>query len=338
VITLTLCGLIHAEDTTRLLFDGWQVPSISGPAWASPICTGHLENTMSAVASTNVTSIDSRRFEQITTYHDTKHEVAWCYMHGEPRSCFTQRLLRELNDWFGFLQNNADAAGIKYHVIASRAPKIFNLGGDLELFKRFAQINDRIALTKYGRACIDALYANIRHFEQDVTTISLVQGDALGGGLEAALSSDLLIAERGARMGFPEILFNLFPGMGAYSLLSRRLDPKRAEQMILSGNVYEAQELYEQGLVDVLVEDGEGEMAVYDYIKRENRARNGFRALRRVRDRYSPITRDELMAIVEIWVDAALRLGPRDLRMMERLLARQYHKKSAPDRLIRQVP
>jgi len=293
---------------------------------------------MYAVASSNVTSIDSSRFEQITTYHDTKHDVAWCYMHGEPRSCFTQRLLRELNEWFGFLQNYADATGIKYHVIASSVPEVFNLGGDLELFKRFAQINDRGALAKYGRACIDALYANIRHFEQDVTTISLVQGDALGGGFEAALSSDVLIAEKGARMGFPEILFNLFPGMGAYSLLSRRLDPKRAEQIILSGNIYEAQELYELGLVDILVEGGEGEMAVYDYISRENRARNGFRALRRVRDYRSPITRDELMAIVEIWVDTALRLRSRDLRMMERLVARQYHKKFAPDPLVRQAP
>jgi DSF synthase len=293
---------------------------------------------MYAVASSNVTSIDTHPFQQITPYHDTKYEVAWCYLHGEPRSCFTQRLLRELNDWFGFLHNNADAAGIKYHVIASNVPGVFNLGGDLELLKRLAQINDRAGFAKYGRACIDALYANICHFGQDVTTISLVQGDALGGGFEAALSSDILVAEKGARMGFPEILFNLFPGMGAYSLLSRKLGPKRAEQMILSGNVYQAQELYEMGLVDILVEDGEGEMAVYEYIRRENRARNGFRAFRRVRDYANPITLEELMAIVDAWVEAALRLGPRDLRMMERLVARQHHKRSEPDRLIQQAP
>jgi DSF synthase len=108
--------------------------------------------------------------------------------------------------------------------------------------------------------------------------------------------------------------------------------------MILSGNVYQAQELYEMGLVDILVEDGEGEMAVYEYIRRENRARNGFRAFRRVRDYANPITLEELMAIVDAWVEAALRLGPRDLRMMERLVARQHHKRSEPDRLIQQAP
>ena len=50
----------------------------------------------------------------------------------------------------------------------------------------------------------------------------------LGGGFEAALSSQVLIAERSARFGFPEIMFNLFPGMGAYSLISRRIGGKRA--------------------------------------------------------------------------------------------------------------
>jgi DSF synthase len=293
---------------------------------------------MSAVASATVTNIDSRRFEQITTYHDQRYALAWCYMHGSPRSCFTQGLLGELNDWFGFLHNSADAVGIKYHVVASNVPGVFNLGGDLELFRHLAQAQDRAGLAGYARACIDALYANIRHFEQDVTTISLVQGDALGGGFEAALSSDVIIAEKGARMGFPEVLFNLFPGMGAYSLLSRRVDPQRAERMILSGNLYDADELYEMGLVDLLVEPGEGESAVYEYIKRENRSRNGFRAFRRARHQCNPITLDELNGIAEVWVDAASRLEKRDLRMMERLIARQYIRAEESAPLKRSAP
>ena len=182
---------------------------------------------------------------------------------------------------------------------------------------------DRDGLLAYGKKCIDVLYANIVHFNRPITTISLVQGDALGGGFEAALSSDVLIAEKGTQMGFPEILFNLFPGMGAFSILSRKLDPKRAERMILSGNLYSAEELHDMGLVDILADKGDGEMAVYDYIRRENRARNGFRAVREVRDAINPITYDELLQIVEIWVDTALKLEARDLRMMERLVARQ---------------
>ena len=50
-----------------------------------------------------------------------------------------------------------------------------------------------------------------------------MQGECLGGGFEAALSSDVIVAEKSARFGFPEILFNLFPGMGAYSFLERKI-------------------------------------------------------------------------------------------------------------------
>lgn len=277
-------------------------------------------------AQPSITSIDfaARHGTQLTTHLDRRHETAWCYMQPSGRPCFTTQLLADLKGWCGFLEQNAVALGIRYHVIASNVPQVFNLGGDLELFRDHVGRADRAGLLHYGTACIDALHANIRHFDQDITTISLVQGEALGGGFETALSSDVLIAERQARLGFPEVLFNLFPGMGAYSLLSRKLDPKRAEQMILSGKVYTAEELHAIGLVDVLAEEGEGESAVYDYIKREDRARHGYRALRRVRDHLSPISYQELLDVVEIWVDTAMRLDRRDLRMMERLVARQH--------------
>jgi DSF synthase len=262
-------------------------------------------------------------FQQMRVHADHKHHVAWCYMHAQPRPCFTSVLLDDLNGWCAYMRDQAAQQGLRYHVIASSVPGIFNLGGDLNLFRTFAEQRNRDGLFNYGKRCIDALYANILSFESSVTTISLVQGEALGGGFETALSSDVLIAEKGARMGFPEILFNLFPGMGAYSLLSRKLDPKRAERMILSGKLYTAEELYEMGLVDVLADDGDGEMAVYEHIKRENRARNGFRAVRQVRDSKDPITYQELMQVLEVWVETALRLEQRDLRMMDRLVSRQ---------------
>ncbi|OGI57239.1 MAG: hypothetical protein A2V58_06475 [Candidatus Muproteobacteria bacterium RBG_19FT_COMBO_61_10] len=63
--------------------------------------------------------------------------------------------------------------------------------------------------------------------------------------------------------------------MGAYTLLARRLDPARAEKIILSGKIYSAEELYEMGVVDVLANDGEGEQAVYAYIKKQNQANQG---------------------------------------------------------------
>ena len=215
--------------------------------------------------------------------------------------------------------------GQKYDfiVVASDIKGIFNLGGDLNLFKNSIENSDKAGLLAYATSCIDVLYENMSHLQQDLTTISLVPGDALGGGFEAALASNLLIAEKGSKMGFPEVLFNLFPGMGAYSFLSRKIGGIKAEKMILSGKLFSAEELFEMGVVDILAEKGDGELAVYDYINSFNRQSNSYRAMRKVKDVCNPVTYKELLDIVHIWVDAAFNLTPRDLKMMLRLINRQ---------------
>src|SRR6185436_8275618 len=173
----------------------------------------------------------------------------------------------------------------------------------------------------------DNMYRRIINFRSPtMTTISLVQGDALGGGFEAALTSDVIIAEESAQMGLPEILFNLFPGMGAYRLLARRIGMRAAEEFILSGKVLPATELHKMGIVDVVATDGQGETAVRNWIAKNARRRNGLQALHRARQFIHPVTREELDGIVGLWVDAALRLGERDLRMMNRLVRAQMRR------------
>lgn len=272
-------------------------------------------------------------YTQLTTYYDELNQVAWGYMNAEPRPCFTGTLLREIVDWFGDVArriDDPDTADVNYVVVASGHPGVYNLGGDLNLFRQLIEARDRESLYKYAQACIRPLFLNALHLNRPhLKTITLVQGDALGGGFECALSGNVLIAERGTKMGFPEILFNLFPGMGAMTLLGRKIGYSKAEKVILSGKLYTAEEMYELGAVDVLVEQGGGEQAVYEFIRKEARQRNGALALRAARELSQPIAHDELMRIAELWVDAALRLESKDLRMMERLVARQTGKADA---------
>jgi DSF synthase len=145
----------------------------------------------------------------------------------------------------------------------------------------------------------------------------------LGGGFEAALSGDMIVAEKSARFGFPEILFNLFPGMGAYSFLDRRIGQRGTEELITSGRIYSAQEMHEKGIVDILVADGQGEAEIAGLIERRQRSHNGLVALAHTRRRVHRIQYTELVDVVEIWVDSALRLNPRDLKLMNRLVNRQ---------------
>jgi len=265
-------------------------------------------------------------YTQLTIQHEEEYGLAWYYMHPRPRPCCTLTLISEMQHWFGELAHSSKHDGVRYIALASDVPGVFNLGGDLELFTQLIRNRDKEGLAHYAIACIDTLMLNHTGLGRDITTISLVQGDALGGGLEYAISSDVLIAERSAKMGMPEILFNLFPGMGAYSLLSRKIGSRQAEKMILDGRIYSAEDLYEMGVVDVLAEDGQGEAAVYDYVRKEDHSRNGFRSFRAARKCTNPVTYEELVNVGNIWVDAALRLRDKDLRMMERLVKRQSAK------------
>ena len=268
----------------------------------------------------------AEEYAHLKTWYDDKYEAMWYYMDPKPRPCVTWQLLNDLKQFHRDLYSvidHSDGPTLKYLVLGSNTPGVFNLGGDLKLFKELIETRNREALFEYGKACLDTMYPHHIELERDLTSITLLQGDALGGGLEAALSSSAIIAEKGIKMGFPEILFNLFPGMGAFSFLSRKLNARKAEEIILSGKLYDAEEFYEMGLIDVLAEKGEGQRAVYDYIRKENRPRNGITALRKAARRVEQVTYEELVDIVKIWVDAALKLERKDLRMMERLVARQ---------------
>lgn len=273
------------------------------------------------------TCFTQEHYRELDIQYDSERQALWCYKRSSSQPCCTPELFTEVLHVYRAVEHyvRLDAENdkpdmLRYFVIASQIPGVFNLGGDVSLLLRLIRTNDREGLYNYAKSCIDTLYVG---YHLPVTTISLVQGDAFGGGFEGALVSRVLIAERRAQMGLPESLFNFFPGMGAYSLLARKLGPARAERLILSGRIYSAAELYEMGVVDVLAENGEGEKAVSDYIKKQNRANNSYQAIHKVRQIYQPLNYDELLQIARLWLDTSLRLNQRDLRVMERFAQSQ---------------
>lgn len=274
------------------------------------------------------------------TYAEVEYEfepaigTVWGYMRQRGTPCFNLGVLKAIQDFGNTLTANGGTVEcdgtryrVNYYVAASRVPRVFNLGGDIALFVLLIKSRDREALTRYARLCIDNIHARVQNYGcPELTTISLVQGEALGGGFETALASDLIVAEESATMGLPEILFNLFPGMGAYSLLARRVGPRLAEELILSGRILPATRLHELGIVDVLAKDGEGEAAVRNWIAKNARRRIGFQAVMQARKQVFPLARAELDAVIDTWLDCAMRIEERDLRMMERLVRAQLER------------
>lgn len=266
------------------------------------------------------------------THLEPSYGVFWIYLKPESPSKFTPALISTLRAEQLKLEKQvkddlkrARSPSINYQVFSSDIPGIFNLGGDLEFLRRRIAEEDREGLRRYARNCVDLTYSSATHFKLPITTISLVQGTAMGGGFEAALANDVVVAEKGCKMGMPEILFNLFPGMGAYHLLSRRLPPAKAEQLILSGRTYTSEELFEMGIVDILAEVGEGEDAVWEYIKKVHGRSHGRNALRSVIQKVDRknLNYDNFIEVVDIWVDAAFELSDSDLRTMDLLLRSQ---------------
>ena len=212
---------------------------------------------------------------------------------------------------------------LRYLVLGSRTPGVFNLGGDLDYFLARIRERDRPALVAYGESCVRVLHRNLNTLGLPMITIGLAQGDAFGGGFETLLSFNVIIAERTAKFGFPESLFGLFPGMGAYSLLSRRIGAADAEEMMLSGRTYTAEEMKDAGLVHTVVEPGQGIDAVRDYIERNKRRHAGARGVYRAGREVNPLSLGELDRIVAIWADSCLELNDRDLKLMQRLVNAQ---------------
>ena len=269
-------------------------------------------------------------YDQLVTEFNDETGVMWCYANPSPRPCFTPQLLGDLLKFLQVVRNkNASdlrsgiSPSIKYLVLGSYKPGVFSLGGDLDLFVKAISERDRGRLRDYMKLSIDVLYGTHTNMDVPLTTIALIRGNALGAGFEGALACDYLIAEKSVQLGFPEVLFNMFPGMGAYSFLSRRISPVQVEKMILSGRIYSAEELYEIGVVDVIANDGEGVDEINKFIRKHAKSRNTRESLLKIRNRVNPVTYEELIDIGEIWIEAAMSLTSRELKVMARLIRSQ---------------
>jgi DSF synthase len=246
-----------------------------------------------------------------------------------PIQCYSLAALAELQQVFNDI--SATPGLVRHFVTASDIPGVFNFGGDLSLFVLLVRARDLDSLRLYARRCLELVWWWENAANLGVHTTALVQGDTLGGGLESALLHHTVIMERGAQAGFPEVLFNLFPGMGGWNLTIRRGGFAVANDMILSGKIYSAEQLQRRGLVDQVADDGAGEMLLDQFIRgMEPRFRGSMAALQ-ARRIAAPIAYEALQTIVEHWAVTAMGLSNRDMRLMERLARAQIRKIGGAD-------
>lgn len=272
---------------------------------------------------------------QMHVRFDAHNRILWTFIDPAGRACLNTELLESLRTCYFHVEqyNSAQlqktgSCPIRYTVLGSKHPTVYSYGGDIELFKKMILERDAEGLRQYAQLCIDTGYRLSVNCGVPMTTIALVQGEALGGGFEGALCCSVMVAEKRSRFGFPEVLFNLFPGMGAYHFLARRLSMKKVEEIMTSGTVYTAAEMHAMGVVDVLAEDGAGEKTVYEFIKHHSRRSKARHAISRVRQDVFRVSKQDMERTADIWVDAALGLDDGDLRIMDRLVRAQISREA----------
>ncbi|XP_061950597.1 probable enoyl-CoA hydratase 2, mitochondrial isoform X1 [Populus nigra] len=158
-----------------------------------------------------------------------------------------KEMLRGLRNAFETIESDVSAQVV---LICSSVPKVFCAGADLKERKTMApsEVQDFVNSLRSTFSFIEALY---------VPTVAVIEGAALGGGLEMALSCDLRICGEDAVLGLPETGLAIIPGAGGTQRLPRLVGKSLAKELIFTGRKIDGREAMSMGLVNYSVPAGE---------------------------------------------------------------------------------
>lgn len=162
----------------------------------------------------------------------------------EVRNALTQALMKELGDAI----NQAEADNeVKVLILTGAGDRAFVAGADI------GEVGARDTLTELGlnSRVRREVYLRLEHLFKP--SIAAINGYALGGGCELALACTLRIAADSARFGQPEINLGIIPGLGGTQRLTRLVGKGNAMELILTGDLIDAQEALRIGLVNKVV-------------------------------------------------------------------------------------
>ncbi len=154
------------------------------------------------------------------------------------------------NDLETFVKNVKDAGDIRAVIVKGAGDKAFVAGADI---KELTNLDSNAAEKTSTRG--QEIFQSIE--DLDIPVIAIVDGYALGGGLELALSCHMRIGNQSAVLGLPEVSLGLIPGWGGTQRLSTIVGKAKATELILTGNFVKAEEALSIGLLNHVAENAE---------------------------------------------------------------------------------
>ena len=194
----------------------------------------------------------------------------------------------------------------------------------------FRSKNDRQTLEEYARISVEGALWNASGLNGTVITLATIHGKAIGGGIDAPRSCNIMVAERGASFVYPEVKFNHFP-ITAAAVLARRIGDRETEKILMTGEEFSAEEFHQKGLLEDIVEVGTGEDWIRDYCRETLPMFTARRALFATLHHRNRHFEEDLRFNAKLWVDCMLRMAPSEIsklqriaQMQERMLSRMY--------------
>lgn len=185
----------------------------------------------------------------MSTYNNllVKTENKVCFItinRPDKLNALNKATIEELNQAFTAAQND-DA--VRVIILTGSGEKSFVAGADISEFASFS-VEQGKALAADGQR---KLFDHVENITKPV--IAAVNGFALGGGLELAMSAHIRVASENAKMGLPEVSLGVIPGYGGTQRLARYVGKGKAFEMIFTAGMIDAQEAYRCGLVNYVV-------------------------------------------------------------------------------------
>lgn len=278
---------------------------------------------------------------EVQLAYEPEIKTLWVTIRPELKPVFTLQLLDSLVKVQSAIfalwgaPDQYHRAPVRFLAFRGTGP-FFTLGGDLDFYLDCLAKNDRAALAEYARLSAEGAIWNSGGLNGLVITLSTIHAKAIGGGIDAPRSCNVMIAEEQASFVYPEIKFNHFP-ITAVAILSRRMGQRAAEQMLLSGEEMSAQEFMKAGGLEAVVPTGTGEAWIRKYASDSLPIHAARTALFSAFNRRAGDLREELGYLGQIWTDCMLRLNPsaisklqRIAQTQDRMLARVYQRHASP--------
>jgi DSF synthase len=261
---------------------------------------------------------------QIYIDYEASIKTVWITLAPQPKPVFTYDLVASVHKvqraieslWGG--PDKYRYSPVRFLAYRGRGP-LYTLGGDLDFYLDCLAKGDRAALKEYARESAACIVWNASSLRGSVITMATIHGKALGGGIDAPRSCNLMVAERQASFCYPEINFNHFP-IAAVSILSRRLGPRDAHKVLDSGATYTAEQFEALGGLDAVTAPGDGENWLRQYAAKTLPIHSARLALYSAFHRREGDLETELKPLADMWADRLMSLTPLEISKLQRIV------------------